>query len=68
MARIHVDVDEIELPGDDDEFGIPGLELTCSRCGHSVQVYGIEGDSARRGAVMLRDECPHGGRNFYVVE
>jgi hypothetical protein len=65
--RITADVAEIELEGD---YGntIEGLCVTCSRCGHSVEVFGTSDASARRGAVMLREECPEGGNNFYVAD
>jgi len=66
MARVAFSVDEEEV--ESDTGVILGLVLTCSRCGHSVEVYGTEEASVRRGAVMLRDECPMGDRNFYVAE
>jgi len=66
MARVAFSVDEEEVESDNGV--ILGLVLTCSRCGHSVEVYGTEEASVRRGAVMLRDECPMGDRNFYVAE
>lgn len=63
--KISVSIDEDELEGD---YGsVPGLRLTCSRCGHSVEVFGNEVPSAQRGAVMLREECPNGEKNFYDV-
>ena len=46
---------------------VPCLDLRCTRCGHSVEVYGVEEASAKRGATMLRDECPNGENNFYDV-
>ena len=33
-----------------------------------VEVFGTESVSARRGAVMLREECPTQANNFYVVD
>lgn len=47
---------------------VEDLRLTCRRCGHEVEVFGTDGDSARRGAVMLREECPNGEKNFYVID
>ena len=67
MARVPVTTEETELEGDEGG-SVPGLIVTCSRCGHSVEVFGTEDNSARRGAVMLREECPEGGHNFYVVD
>jgi len=64
--RVTATVEETDLPG---EFrDVPGLTVTCEYCGHSVEVYGTGDASAKRGAVMLREECPKGEHNFYVVE
>ena len=66
MARVTTTVDDIELEGD--HGAVPGLSVTCDRCGHEVEVYGTSGASARRAGVMLAEECPQGERNFYAVE
>lgn len=66
MARVTFSVEEDELEGDEGGT-VLGLILTCHQCGHSVEVFGVEDVSVRRGAVMLRDECPMGGKNFYVA-
>jgi hypothetical protein len=65
MSRVLFTIEEEELDGD---YGVcvPGLIVTCSRCGHSVEVFGTEEASVKRGAVMLREECPRGDKNFYV--
>lgn len=61
--RVSIDVLEGELDGD---YGsVPGLIITCSRCRHSVEVFGTEESSLKRGAVMMRDECPFDEANFY---
>lgn len=63
--RVTADVDYADVDGD---YGVvEGLSVTCSRCGHCVEVGGTENASALRGAVMLREECPRGENNFYVV-
>lgn len=67
MARVTASIEETDLESDTGAT-IPGLIVTCHRCGHSVEVYGTEAVSARRGGVMLREECPEGAHNFYVVE
>jgi uncharacterized metal-binding protein YceD (DUF177 family) len=64
--QVSVDVEEVDL--DADYTVVAGLCLVCSRCGHEVEVYGTEEASADRGAVMLREECPKGEKNFYVTE
>ncbi len=61
--RVKIDVSEEELDGD---YGaVPGLIITCTRCRHSVEVFGTEENSVKRGAVMLREECPFNENNFY---
>ena len=67
MSIIIAEVEEIEMEGDEGGT-IPGLAVTCSHCGHSVEVFGTSEASAKRGAVMLREECPEGKGNFYKVE
>lgn len=64
--QVQVDVEEDEFDGD--YTTVPGLRLACPRCGHEVEVFGTDERSAKRGAVMLREECPRGENNFYVAE
>lgn len=42
-----------------------GLEVTCTRCGRTEQVYGRSTGSAKAGAMMLRANCQNGESNFY---
>ncbi len=42
-----------------------GIEATCARCEHSVEVFGTEEASVKRACATLRDECPNNERNFY---
>ena len=65
--KITVEIEEEELEGDYGSY-VQGLRLTCTQCGHEVTVFGTESASARRGAIMLRDECPNTGNNFYDVD
>src|SRR5262245_146246 len=64
--RVHVEIDHTDVETDDGQM--EGLYLVCARCGHEVKVAGTTGASARRGAIMLREECPKGESNFYDVE
>lgn len=50
---------------DGDYGAVRGLVITCTRCRHSVEAFGTEENSVKRGAVMLRDECPFDEDNFY---
>ena len=62
---VSVEIYEDEIEGD---YGtVSGLRLECSRCSHSVGVGGTGEASAKRGACMLRDECPYAENNFYDV-
>jgi hypothetical protein len=64
--RVETEIEETELESDSGR-PVNGLLVTCMHCGHSVEVFGTSGASARRGAVMLKEECPEGGENYYVV-
>lgn len=67
--EMKVSLDTVEDQIDGDYGGsVDGLRLTCTRCGHEVTVFGTGGASARRGALMLRDECPNGESNFYDTD
>jgi len=64
--KVAVEINEEEVEGD---YGnVDGLRLTCDRCGHYVEVCGTGDSSAKRGAKMLRDECPNGEGNYYDVD
>lgn len=53
---ISIDIADEDLEGD---YGtIPGLVITCSRCDHSVEVFGTEESSVKRGTAMLRATRP----------
>lgn len=61
--RVTVEVDLIDRECDTGGV-IPSIEITCPRCGHSVEVYGQSEASEARGCVMLREDCPRGEKNF----
>lgn len=64
--RVSVDIEHADVEGD---YGtVEGIRLTCERCDHSVEVAGTSDRSARRGAIMLREECPEAEDNFYDVD
>jgi hypothetical protein len=65
--RVDVEISQEELEGDYSGY-VSGLRLTCDRCGHEVTVFGTTDRSAKRGAVMLSEECPNGENNYYDVE
>ena len=65
MSAVTVNVEETTLAGD---YGVDvaGIEVTCTRCEHVVEVFGTGDASVKRGCVMLRDECPRHENNFYA--
>jgi hypothetical protein len=66
-VRVETEIGETELEGDYGNM-VDGLTVKCERCGHEVEVYGTSETSARRGAVMLAEECPKGEKNYYVAD
>lgn len=64
--RIACRMDEISLPGDYTEEGIPSVRATCTRCGHQTHSYGDGEASRKRCLVVMREECPRHESNFYV--
>lgn len=66
MARVSTTTDYTEVDGD---YGsVDGVEVTCSRCGHSEQSAGTHEGSLRRCTFLLRENCPRGESNFYDVD
>lgn len=64
--RVTTTTDYLDLEGD---YGdVPGVEVTCDRCKHSEQSFGTDEPSLNRCAYLLRENCPNGENNFYVVE
>jgi hypothetical protein len=67
MAKVNVGVEEITLTGDRGGE-VESICLTCERCDHKVEVFGRSERSEKRGLMMLREQCPNGEENFYMVE
>lgn len=66
--KVPVTVEYTHVEKDDDfgEWSGPGVSVSCSRCGHVVEVLGSTDASIMRGCVMLKEECPNRERNFYT--
>ena len=65
MATVTTTPDYIELDGD---YGtVEAVEVTCDRCKRSEESFGSEEPSLLRRAALLRENCPRGEKNFYVV-
>lgn len=64
--RVEATFEEIELENDNDKL-VDGVEVECTRCQHTVRVFGTSGRSVKRGLVMLREECPYKEENYYYL-
>lgn len=67
MPKIECEIEECELENEKG-YLIPGVEATCSKCGHTTQSFGTSSRSIKRCLVMMREECPEGEKNFYAAE
>lgn len=65
--KVECEVDYVDLENDNGRI-VEGVEVTCSRCGHSTESYGTGESSIKRCLVMLNEECPRGENNFYVSD
>lgn len=64
--RVTMKIFDTELDGD---YGmVPSIEAVCSKCGHTVEVFGQDDPSIRRAGHMLREECPSGENNYYEAD
>lgn len=66
MARIQVDieeVDDIENEHGDDQKGV---RATCLDCDHVTESFGQGPKSRMRCLILMKEECPVDAGNFYV--
>jgi hypothetical protein len=62
--RVQCSIDETELDGD---YGrVPGIVVTCSRCGYETESFGTSEVSVRRCLALMREQCPNKEENLYV--
>lgn len=61
---------EVEYKRLEGESGrmVDGVVVTCSKCGHQTQSFGVGEGSIKRCLALLREECPEGEKNFYVSD
>lgn len=65
MDRVIATISRIDLDGD---YGtVEGVEATCERCGHTEESFGTSEASMKRCALLMRENCPRGEKNFYEV-
>ncbi len=65
MARITVDVEDVDLPGDHGGL-VKGVKVTCGECDHETESFGSSQRSVKRCLALLREECPRNEENYYV--
>lgn len=65
MATVSTTTDYVDVDGD--YRSVEGVEVTCDLCGHSEQSAGTHEGSLKRCASLLRENCPRGENNYYVV-
>jgi hypothetical protein len=65
--KIECEVEEVELKNDHGRE-VPGVRVTCGECEHSTESFGTGSVSIRRCFVLLREECPNSGDNYYVTD
>lgn len=62
--RVLVHIEETTLTNERG-YDQDGIEATCARCEHTVEVFGTEDASIKRACATLREECPFKEHNFY---
>lgn len=65
--RVEAEVGWTELENDGGHL-VESVTATCQRCWHTTESFGTGGSSVRRCLALLREECPEGEANFYVVD
>lgn len=65
MSAVSAAIEETDLENEDGRT-VPGVQATCSKCGHTTESFGTGEASIRRCLVLLREECPGEERNYYT--
>jgi hypothetical protein len=60
----HCSVEVVILPTGDGRT-VPGLRVTCQKCGYSTESFGQRGRSLKRCLKAMTAECPLGESNTY---
>ena len=64
MARVECEVEYVQIGRSRRD----GVRVTCTECGHSEESFGTGAGSVRRCIMLLKENCPEGGGNFYVAD
>jgi hypothetical protein len=67
MSRISCEVTRTMLTNERGQE-VPGVEVMCLHCEHTVESFGTTGASVRRCLALLREQCPEEMENFYVAD
>lgn len=65
--KVECEIDEVDLTNHNDKV-IPGVRVTCGRCGHQTESFGQSESSIKRCFALLHEECPEGEENYYCAD
>lgn len=57
-----------ETDKNEDGIDVNCVLVTCSRCGHQVQIMGHDDKSLKRACAKLHKQCPQSEDNFYTTD
>lgn len=66
MAKVDVEIEEVDDIEDEDGGDREGVRATCSRCDHVTESFGQGPKSRVRCVMLMKEECPNGESNYYV--
>jgi hypothetical protein len=64
-VKVECEVQFTELENDEGH-SVESVVVTCTRCAHQEESFGVHEGSIRRCLVLLRENCPRNEKNFYV--
>jgi len=67
MAQVTCEVEQVDLTNENGK-PVPGLRVTCTKCGEQTESFGQRGRSLRRCLALMKEECPRGEENYYKTE
>jgi hypothetical protein len=66
MARVEVNIEEVDDIENEQGRMQDGVRATCSECDHVTESFGQGPKSRMRCIMLMKDECPNNEDNFYV--
>ena len=66
MPAVNCKVRRVDLENEEGIM-VPGLEVECTKCGHTTESFGQRGRSLRRCLALMGETCPDED-NFYTTE